>query len=134
MLPLTGGARPPSEILADRLKDNGLVCLMSDRDLTRSGVPVSFFGEQTRLPSGPAKLALQTGAALLPVHTWFEKDGWGLRIHAPLDTSSGDIGSITQALADHFAAGIAEYPADWHMLQPQWLADLSDERRARLEG
>ena len=28
--------------------------------------------------------------------------------------------------------GIAEYPADWHMLQPQWLADLSDERRARL--
>jgi len=134
VLPLTGGARPPTEILVDRLNDNGLVCLMSDRDLTRSGVPVDFFGEQTRLPSGPAKLALQTGAALLPVHTWFEDDGWGLRIHAPLDTSSGDVGVITQALADHFAAGIAEYPADWHMLQPQWLADLSDERRARLEG
>lgn len=134
VLPLTGGARPPSEILVDRLRDNGLVCLMSDRDLTRSGVPVDFFGEQTRLPAGPAKLALQTGAALMPVHTWFEGDGWGTRIHAPVDTSSGDVGVITQALADHFAAGIAEYPADWHMLQPQWLADLSDERRARLEG
>ena len=134
VLPLTGGARPPAEILADRLNDNGLVCLMSDRDLTRSGVPVDFFGEQTRLPSGPAKLACETGAALLPAHTWFEGDGWGLRLHPPLDTSSGDIGVITQALADHFAAGIAEYPADWHMLQPQWLADLSDERRARLGG
>lgn len=134
VLPLTGGARPPSEILVERLQGNGLVCLMSDRDLTRSGIPVAFFGEQTRLPSGPAKLAMQTGAALLPAHTWFEKDGWGLRIHAPVDTSSGDVGVITQALADHFAAGIAEYPADWHMLQPQWLADLSDERRARLEG
>ncbi|MBJ7466509.1 MAG: phosphatidylinositol mannoside acyltransferase [Mycolicibacterium sp.] len=133
VLPLTGGARPPAEILVDRLNDNGLVCLMSDRDLTRSGVPVDFFGEQTRLPSGPAKLALQTGAALLPAHTWFEGDGWGLRLHPPLDTSSADIGVITQALADHFAAGIAEYPADWHMLQPQWLADLSAERRARLE-
>lgn len=134
VLPLTGGVRPPSEILVDRLNANGLVCLMSDRDLTRSGVPVDFFGEQTRLPSGPAKLALQTGAALLPAHTWFDGDAWGLRIHAPLDTSSGDIALITQALADHFAAGIAEFPADWHMLQPQWLADLSDERRARLEG
>ncbi|MBI5738908.1 MAG: phosphatidylinositol mannoside acyltransferase, partial [Mycolicibacterium neoaurum] len=41
---------------------------------------------------------------------------------------------ITQTLADHFAAGIAEFPADWHMLQPQWVADLSDERRARLGG
>ena len=41
--------------------------------------------------------------------------------------------SITQALADRFAKGIAAHPADWHMLQPQWLADLSDERRARLE-
>ncbi len=134
VLPLTGGARPPSEILQERLRDNGLVCLMSDRDLTRSGVPVSFFGEQTRLPSGPARLACETGAALLPTHTWFDGDGWGLRIHAPLDTSSGDIGVITQAMADLFADGIAEHPADWHMLQPQWLADLSAERRARLEG
>ncbi|HEX7825970.1 MAG TPA: hypothetical protein VF477_13795, partial [Mycobacterium sp.] len=25
-------------------------------------------------------------------------------------------------------------PADWHMLQPQWLADLSEERRARIGG
>ncbi|MEH3133277.1 MAG: phosphatidylinositol mannoside acyltransferase [Mycolicibacterium neoaurum] len=134
VLPLTGGARPPAEVLADRLRDNGLVCLMSDRDLTRSGVQVEFFGEATRLPGGPARLACETGAALLPVHTWFENDGWGLRIHAPLNTSSGDIGAITQELARHFQSGIAEHPADWHMLQPQWLADLSAERRARLEG
>ena len=40
---------------------------------------------------------------------------------------------ITQALADQFAANIAAHPADWHMLQPQWIADLSEERRARLE-
>jgi KDO2-lipid IV(A) lauroyltransferase len=29
---------------------------------------------------------------------------------------------------------IAAHPADWHMLQPQWLADLSAQRRARLDG
>ena len=59
--------------------------------------------------------------------------GRSSRIHSPLDTSSGDVGAITQKLADHFAADIATHPADWHMLQPQWLADLSSERRAILQ-
>ncbi len=133
VLPLTGGA-PPFEILSERLRGNGLVCLMSDRDLTRSGVQVDFFGEATRLPAGPANLALATGAALLPAHSWFEPDVAATRIHPPLDTSSGDVALITQALADQFAANIAEHPADWHMMQPQWVADLSDERRRRLAG
>ena len=132
MLPLTGGDRPPFEVLTDRLRDNGLVCLMADRDLTRSGVQVDFFGEPTRMPAGPAKLAIATGAALLPVHCWYEGGRMVTRFYPPLDTSSGDVGAITQALADRFARNIAAHPADWHMMQPQWLADLSDERRAKL--
>ncbi len=134
VVPLSGGRRPPFDVLSDRLRDNGVVCLMADRDLTRGGVQVDFFGEPTRLPAGPAKLALQNGAALFPAHCWFEGDGWGIRVYPELDTSSGDITVITQALADQFARNIAAHPADWHMLQPQWLADLSDERRARLEA
>lgn len=132
VLPLSGGARPPFEVLAERLTDNKLVCLMADRDLTRNGVAVDFFGESTRMPAGPAKLAMQTGAALLPAHVWFEGAGWAVRIGPPLDCSSGDVGVITQALADEFAEGIAAYPQDWHMLQPQWVADLPESRRARL--
>ncbi len=132
VLPLSGGQRPPFEVLAERLSANGLVCLMADRDLTRSGVRVDFFGEATRMPAGPARLAIETGAALLPVHSWFQGDGWGLTIHPPLDCAGGDVGAITQALAEKFAEGIAGHPADWHMLQPQWLADLPAERRARL--
>ncbi|MCV7150254.1 phosphatidylinositol mannoside acyltransferase [Mycolicibacterium pyrenivorans] len=134
VVPLSGGERPPFDVLCDRLRDNGVVCLMADRDLTRSGVQVDFFGEPTRLPAGPAKLALSTGAPLFPAHCWYEGDGWGIRVYPQLDTSSGDVTVITQALADRFAANIAAHPADWHMLQPQWLADLSDERRARLEA
>ena len=133
MLPLTGGERPPFEVLAERLRDNGLVCLMAERDLTRSGVQVDFFGEPTRMPAGPAKLAIETGAYLLPAHCYNTPDSWVFDLSPPLDTSSGDFAAITQALADRFAKGIAAHPADWHMMQPQWLADLSDERRAKLE-
>jgi phosphatidylinositol dimannoside acyltransferase len=132
VLPLSGGGRPPFEVLCERLQNNRLVCLMAERDLTRTGVEVEFFGEPTRMPAGPAKLAIETGAALLPAHCWFEGNGWRVCVEPPLDCSSGDVGAVTQALADQFATNIAAHPADWHMLQPQWLADLSDARQARL--
>jgi phosphatidylinositol dimannoside acyltransferase len=132
VLPLSGGDRPPFEVLCERLRDNGVVCLMAERDLTGTGVEVDFFGEATRMPAGPAKLAIETGAALLPVRSWFEGNGWAIWIQPELDCTGGDVGAITQSLADHFAKDIAVYPEDWHMLQPQWLADLSDARQARL--
>jgi len=134
MLPLTGGERPPFEVLAERLRANKFVCLMADRDLTRSGVEVDFFGEPTRMPAGSAKLAIATGAHLLPVHCYNTPESWIFDVSPPMDTSSGDVAAITQALANMFAKGIAAHPADWHMMQPQWLADLSDERRAKLEA
>lgn len=134
VLPASGGVRPPMEVLAERLGDNRFVCLMADRDLSRSGVPVQFFGEPTRLPAGPAKLALETGAPLHPAHIYYEGDDCVVTIGDAIDTSSGDVGVITQALADRFAVNIAAHPQDWHMLQPLWLADLSEKRRARLEG
>ncbi|OBB59916.1 phosphatidylinositol mannoside acyltransferase [Mycobacterium sp. 852013-51886_SCH5428379] len=134
VIPLSGGERPPYQLLRERLRDNRVVCLMAERDLSRSGVPVDFFGEPTRMPAGSAKLAIETGAALLPVHCWFSRDGWGMQVYDPLDTSSRDVGVVTQALADRFAVNIAAHPQDWHMFQPQWLADLSEARRARLAG
>lgn len=134
MLPLTGGARPPFAVLAERLRDNRPVCLMADRDLSRNGVQVDFFGEPTRMPAGPAKLALETGAALMTVHCWYTAAGWGFQVYPPIDTSSGDITTVTQTMADEFARMIATHPADWHMMQPQWIADLSHERRAKLES
>ncbi len=132
VVPLSGGDRSPFDVCAERLRQNKFVCLMADRDLTRTGVQVDLFGEPTLLPAGPAKLAIATGARLLPAHTWYEGDTCCVRIFPPLDTSSGDVRAITQELADQFAVNIAAHPQDWHMLQPQWLADLSDERRARL--
>ena len=134
MLPLTGGERPSFEVLAERLRDSRAVCLMADRDLSRNGVQVDFFGEPTRMPAGSAKLAIETGADLIAVHSWYTAHGWEFSVSEPLDTSSGDVAVITQILADRFARNIAAHPADWHMMQPQWLADLSEERRAKLEA
>lgn len=134
VVPLTGGDQPPFVQLAKRLRENKAICLMGERDLTGRGVPVTFFGERTWLPAGAAKLAIETGAPLLPVHTWFTgvgAEGWGMKVEPPIDVSSG-VAAATQELADRFAANIAAHPADWHMLQPMWESDLSAERLARI--
>jgi phosphatidylinositol dimannoside acyltransferase len=116
--------------LARRLRDGGLVCLVADRDLSASGVEVKFFGETTRMPAGPALLAQQTGALLLPVTLWFDDSPvMKGRVHPPVDvpetgTRAEKTSVMTQALADAFATGIADHPEDWHMLQRLWLADL----------
>lgn len=136
VFPLTGGEQPPFVELAARLRENKVVCLMGERDLTGKGVPVTMFGERTWLPAGAAKLAIETGAVLIPVHTWFTVDadgreGWGMKTERPVDVSNG-LGPATQEVADRFAANIAEHPADWHMLQPMWENDLSPQRLARI--
>lgn len=133
IFPLSGGEQPPFVELSRRLHENKVVCLLGERDLASKGVPVTFFGEQTRMPAGPAKLAIETGAALLPTHCWFTDGGWGFRVGPALDTEGG-VSATTQRLADRFQANIAEHPADWHMLQPLWRSDLSQARISRMEG
>ncbi|MDO0928598.1 phosphatidylinositol mannoside acyltransferase [Streptomyces sp. TG1A-8] len=116
--------------LARRLRDGGLVCLVADRDLSASGVEVDFFGERARMPAGPALLAQQTGALLLPVTLWYDDSPvMQGRVHPAIGVpESGKrterTSAMTQALADVFATGIADHPEDWHMLQRLWLADL----------
>ncbi|MGW0777126.1 phosphatidylinositol mannoside acyltransferase [Streptomyces sp. NPDC002835] len=133
VLPHSGGATFGT--LARRLRSGGLVCLVADRDLSASGVEVNYFGETARMPAGPALLAQQTGALLLPVTLWYGAEPvMHGRVHAPVEvpetgTRAEKTSSMTQALADAFATGIAEHPEDWHMLQRLWLADL-EERRA----
>ncbi|MCA6096138.1 phosphatidylinositol mannoside acyltransferase [Streptomyces sp. SCA3-4] len=128
VLPHAGGSAFGT--LARRLRSGGLVCLVADRDLSSSGMEVSFFGEAAKMPAGPAMLAVQTGAVLLPVTLWYDRSPvMRGRIHAPVEVPEGGTraekaAAMTQQVADAFAAGIAEHPQDWHMLQRLWLADL----------
>lgn len=135
VVPLTGGPVAPFMRLKEVLEAGGIVCLMGERDFSGRGVPVTFFGEETTFPVGPAKLAMDTGAELLVAHSWFTdgvrgQGGWGLKVDPPIAVDT--LEKTTQRVADHFAANIAAHPADWHMLQPLWPADK--DRRRKQEG
>lgn len=129
ILPLTGGAQPPLDVLTERVRAGAVVPLLADRDLSSRGVPVTFFGEPTRMPAGPALLAIRTGAPLLVASIWYEDGRTCARLDEVTVATSGSrseqVAVTTQRIADLMAARIAEHPADWHMLQRLWLADLA---------
>jgi lauroyl/myristoyl acyltransferase len=134
VIPLTGGERPPFEILAERLRAGGSLALLADRDLTSTGLDVEFFGATARMPAGPAALAVDTGAALVPI-TLSYPDARDLLItaHSPVQPPSGRsrtdaIAAMTQQLASVFEQEIAAHPQDWHMLQRVWVEDLDPAR------
>lgn len=118
------------EVIA-ALKRNDIVCLLSDRDIQRSGVEVDFFGETTTLPAGPATLALRTGARILPTAVYFtdRTDGHLGVVRPPLDTSRSDgplrddVIRVTQALAVELEHLIRRSPYQWHLFQPNWPTD-----------
>jgi lauroyl/myristoyl acyltransferase len=51
--------------LMQRARDGALIALVADRDLSRSGIDVNFFGYPARMPAGPALLAVRTGIPLV---------------------------------------------------------------------
>ena len=140
VLPTTGGPHPFG-VMAQRLRAGKLVCLVADRDLSETGVEVDFFGEKALLPAGPAALAVQTGAALMPVACWFVGDTeWATHVYDEIPVpATGDrkqkVAAMTQQLATVFEQAICEHPENWHMLQRLFVADLDpvllERRRSR---
>ncbi len=113
------------------LRENAVVCLISDRDLQGDGVEVSFFGERTTVPGGPATLALRTGAQILPTAVFHSPgvDGHIGLVKPPLEVTRSaaplrqDVARITQNLTDELAEFIRRDPGQWHLLQPNWPSD-----------
>jgi len=108
--------------LVGRLRGGGLVALLGDRDITRNGVEVDFFGACASFPAGPATLAILTGAPLFPVTMHYEgprtiavvQD----RIEVPEHLLKSEwVAHMTQQIARAYEGGISQHPEDWHMLQ-----------------
>lgn len=106
-----------------------IVSLLCDRDITGGGIEVEFFGERTRLPGGPALLALRSGAPLVPAAAFFEGDHCHAVVLPALDTERrgklrADVARVTQDLAVALETLIRRAPEQWHLLQPNWPSDF----------
>jgi KDO2-lipid IV(A) lauroyltransferase len=124
VLPLNSRAFPT---VMRRAKEKRLIALVSDRDLSSSGIEVSFFSRRTRMPAGPALLALKTGIPLVSAHVSYTAQGIHIDFKEIAVASEGTederLALTVQAMATSFESGIYQHPEDWHMLQRIWIEE-----------
>lgn len=107
------------------LKENKILVLLGDRDITGSGVKVTFLDGEYKLPRGPALLALKYD---VPIVTGFfikEDKKYIATVEPEIPVKrSGNIGedirNLTQIIAQRLESQIKAYPTQWYVFQMDW--------------
>ncbi len=108
------------------LRRNELVCIVADRDGSSRTVEVDLCGRPTRLPSGPAHLALASGAPLIPVFVVLRNGRYTTLVDEPihLRREEGPTEEVVRAglqrLADSFSRTLRAYPDQWYNFYDFW--------------
>ena len=120
-------------LLSQRLRQGRLIALVADRDLSKNGVDVTFFGQPSRMPTGPALLSIQTGAPLLTAFVRYTPDGIEITFEPAITVpeagkNSEKVSLMIQETARRLERHLAEHLTDWHMLQRIWIDGDFKER------
>jgi KDO2-lipid IV(A) lauroyltransferase len=124
--------------LRDALAADEVVNLQGDRVMPgQKGQAVRFLHGHLLLPTGPIKLAIASGAPLVPVFSIRTPDG-RIRIHIEepiwVDPAAAQVEGVHPALLE-FAAilerYVKAYPEQWLLLQPAFVEDTDVRREVR---
>jgi KDO2-lipid IV(A) lauroyltransferase len=109
------------------LRRNEAVALVIDRPLPPTeGTPVEFFGQWITWPTGPALLALRTGAQIVVGYLASSSDGgYVAEIYPALEVEvtgdeDADVQRITQQLVRVQEDSIRRFPDQWYMFRRMW--------------
>lgn len=120
-------------VLMRALRRNEVVGVMGDRDPTEQGVLVNFFGKPCRFPQGPARLALATGAPVIPAFCLRRtNDSFTTVFLPPLAVPEGGtrderVLAITQSFANIIENAVRMYPEQWAVFYSFWDANWRPE-------
>jgi KDO2-lipid IV(A) lauroyltransferase len=108
------------------LRRNQIVVLGGDRAIAEAALTVDLFGRPTPLPSGPAALALRTGAPLMTAFSQRLPDN-RLSAHyypafslTPSGDHERDLRDATQKIAYSMQAYIRHDPSQWMVGEEVW--------------
>lgn len=107
------------------LREGKVLCLLSDRDFFLNGQDVVFFGEETSLPIGAARLARDTGATVVPIFTLRQGRRHALMIEPSFtvektDDRDADVARGMEKVVSAMEVAISIAPDQWVMFQRVW--------------
>jgi Kdo2-lipid IVA lauroyltransferase/acyltransferase len=117
------------------LKNNGLLALLGDRDFTKNGSLMNFFGKPAFIPKGPAVLAYRQGAAILPTFIVRNPDdSFKLFIDKPIfaDRMKDESASVPEVAARYLGSiesCVRKYPTQWGVFKELWENDAAKSMR-----
>lgn len=120
-IPMETGVREMYAALAR----NETVAVVFDRPVERGGVPVTYFGAETAVPEGVARLALRTGATVVGAVGIRRGDRVITRISPPFEIAlSGsrkqDVRALSQTIMSWLEVQVRQYPSQWYMFRDFW--------------
>jgi KDO2-lipid IV(A) lauroyltransferase len=116
----------PTLAVMRALEANGIVAMQGDRDFDNTGIAVPFFGRESFFPRGPFRVAMATGATVLPAFIVQVPDGrYRAIVEEPIAIiRSGDRDAALQANIVRYSAilerYVREFPEQWYCFYPFW--------------
>jgi KDO2-lipid IV(A) lauroyltransferase len=108
------------------LGQNAIVAMQGDRDFDNTGVAVPFFGREAFFPRGPLRVAMASGAAVLPAFIVRLPDGrYRAVVEEPLriETEGDRDAALRTNLLRYVALlerYVRAYPEQWYCFYPFW--------------
>ena len=117
-----------ARLLLDALSNGESVAILNDQKFNE-GIAVPFFGHDAMTATGATRLALKTGAPLIPISITRNKSQFTVTVHdeIKLDTKGerdADIESGVKKIAKFTEDWIIQNPDQWFWVHRRWPKDL----------
>ena len=118
------------------LKNNELLGIVADQDIASiEGVFIDFFGKKAYTPSGPVKLALASGAPIIPIFITRQKTGHKIYVETPIYVDNIQredwVTYYTQKWSDVVESYIRKYPEQWMWIHKRWKTRPEDKVKSK---
>lgn len=108
------------------LRAGGMLGVVADRNIEPNGVHIDFFGYDTVVAAGVAKMAIRSKAVVIPSLCYrLPRNKYSLVFTEPIEppntgSSQEDVKTLLTAIFSRFQEHIARSPEQWVILQPVW--------------
>lgn len=112
------------KVAIQSLRRGEVVLVACDRDIAGNGLKSIFFGEETTVPVGAVRIAMRTGAAVVPTFNLRRENGrYDIYVEPAIDivcVGNGAVARNMERVIHVMEKHIRQCPEQWVVLSPVW--------------